>query len=262
MDLVPLIEQNAAGPLALVALALVLGALHGLEPGHSKAMMGAFIIAVRGTAWQAVLLGLSAAVAHTAIVWLLALLALHYGDALSAGAVEPWLVLASGLVILAIALRLMLRQRPRARDHHHDNDHDHDHGEPHGHDHEHPADAHAAGHARAIEQHFAAGRASHGQVILFGLSGGLVPCTAAVTLLILCLHLQKVWLGVALVGGFSLGLAATLVAFGLAVAWGRAVLRGRGRRLARLARLAPVLSALLVGAIGLVMVISGLRQLL
>ena len=37
--------------------AILLGALHGLEPGHSKTMMAAFIVAVRGTVTQAVLLG-------------------------------------------------------------------------------------------------------------------------------------------------------------------------------------------------------------
>ena len=39
--------------------AILLGALHGLEPGHSKTMMAAFIVAVRGTVGQAVLLGLA-----------------------------------------------------------------------------------------------------------------------------------------------------------------------------------------------------------
>ena len=28
--------------------AILLGALHGLEPGHSKTMMAAFIVAIRG----------------------------------------------------------------------------------------------------------------------------------------------------------------------------------------------------------------------
>jgi nickel/cobalt exporter len=32
--------------------AIVLGALHALEPGHSKTMMAAFIVAIRGTVWQ------------------------------------------------------------------------------------------------------------------------------------------------------------------------------------------------------------------
>ena len=42
-----------------VPSAILLGALHGLEPGHSKTMMAAFIVAIRGTLKQAVLLGLS-----------------------------------------------------------------------------------------------------------------------------------------------------------------------------------------------------------
>ena len=36
--------------------AVLLGALHGLEPGHSKTMMASFIISIRGTVAQAVLL--------------------------------------------------------------------------------------------------------------------------------------------------------------------------------------------------------------
>ena len=57
--------------------AILLGALHGLEPGHSKTMMAAFIIAIRGTVMQAVLLGLSATLSHPAIVWAIALAGLH-----------------------------------------------------------------------------------------------------------------------------------------------------------------------------------------
>ena len=53
--------------------AILLGALHGLEPGHSKSMMAAFIVAVRGTVWQAVVLGLSATLSHTAVVWAVAM---------------------------------------------------------------------------------------------------------------------------------------------------------------------------------------------
>ena len=44
-----------------VPSAILLGALHGLEPGHSKTMMAAFIVAIRGTLTQAILLGLAGA---------------------------------------------------------------------------------------------------------------------------------------------------------------------------------------------------------
>src|SRR5260221_10929678 len=78
-DFNTLVQQGAAHAWLYIPVAILLGALHGLEPGHSKTMMAAFIIAVRGTMAQAVLLGVSAAFSHSFIIWLLAGLALHYG---------------------------------------------------------------------------------------------------------------------------------------------------------------------------------------
>ena len=52
-----LLNQGTAHAWLFIPSAILLGALHGLEPGHSKTMMAAFIIAVRGTVMQAVLLG-------------------------------------------------------------------------------------------------------------------------------------------------------------------------------------------------------------
>ena len=84
--------------------AILLGALHGLEPGHSKTMMAAFIVAIRGTMGQAVLLGLSAAISHSLIIWVLAAAALHYGNQWNAETVEPYLQLGSAVMILGLAL--------------------------------------------------------------------------------------------------------------------------------------------------------------
>src|SRR5207302_8010387 len=69
--------------------AILLGALHGLEPGHSKTMMAAFIVAVRGTVLQAVLLGLAATLSHTAVVWAIALIGLHFGAQWNSETSEP-----------------------------------------------------------------------------------------------------------------------------------------------------------------------------
>jgi hypothetical protein len=52
-----LLQQGGANAWLFIASAILLGALHGQEPGHSKTMMAAFIIAVRGTVTQTVLLG-------------------------------------------------------------------------------------------------------------------------------------------------------------------------------------------------------------
>lgn len=81
--------------------AILLGILHGLEPGHSKTMMAAFIIAIKGTVKQAVMLGLAATLSHTGIVWLIALGGMYLSRAFTAESVEPWLQLISAIIILA-----------------------------------------------------------------------------------------------------------------------------------------------------------------
>ncbi|MDW3877252.1 hypothetical protein IDF44_19340 [Klebsiella pneumoniae] len=45
-DFTSLLQQGNAW--LFIPSAILLGALHGLEPGHSKTMMAAFIVAVRG----------------------------------------------------------------------------------------------------------------------------------------------------------------------------------------------------------------------
>src|ERR1700754_1628720 len=72
-DFLHAIQSGNTSLWLFIPSAILLGALHGLEPGHSKTMMAAFIIAIRGTVAQAVLLGLSAAISHTAVVWVVAL---------------------------------------------------------------------------------------------------------------------------------------------------------------------------------------------
>ena len=64
-----LLAQGASHAWLFIPSAILLGALHGLEPGHSKTMMAAFIVAIRGTVDQAVLLGVTATISHTLIVW-------------------------------------------------------------------------------------------------------------------------------------------------------------------------------------------------
>ena len=53
---------------------------------------------------------------------------------------------------------------------------------------------------------------------MFGLTGGLIPCPAAITVLLLCLQLKEFTLGFVLVLCFSIGLAITLVTVGVAAA--------------------------------------------
>src|SRR5438094_6630918 len=104
-----LLRQGTAHAWLFVPSAILLGALHGLEPGHAKTMMAAFIIAVRGTVTQAVLLGLAATLSHTAVVWLIALGGQYLGQEWGGAASEPYFQLASAVVIVGIALWMAWR---------------------------------------------------------------------------------------------------------------------------------------------------------
>lgn len=275
-DLPTLIQTGAANPWLYLPAAVLLGALHALEPGHSKSLMAAFIVAIRGTPAQAILLGLSAAIGHTIIVWGLALLGLWLGDRLILERAEPWLVLLSGLLIILLALRLLV-SIGRAHGHAHDHDHAHEHGHGHVHgacDHDHgntasshghaagAQDAHAAQHAREIEAKFAGrgGEVGALEIVWFGFTGGLMPCPAALAVLLICLQIKALTLGAAMVAAFSLGLAVTLVSVGLVAAWGLRAARGWSGFDVWTGRL-PYVSGGLILLLGLFISLRGLWQL-
>jgi len=74
--------------------------MHALEPGHAKSLMAAYIVAIRGTAVQAIVLATSATVGHTIVDWGLALTALALGERYIVDQAEPWLTALSGILII------------------------------------------------------------------------------------------------------------------------------------------------------------------
>ncbi|HBR1442218.1 TPA: nickel/cobalt efflux protein RcnA [Klebsiella quasipneumoniae subsp. quasipneumoniae] len=274
-DFTSLLQQGNAW--LFIPSAILLGALHGLEPGHSKTMMAAFIVAVRGTLKQAVLLGLAATVSHTAVVWLIAMAGLWFGRGWNAQTSEPWFQLISGIVIVLIACWMLWRtwreSRPHAHHHHpqHGHDHDHHHHEHHDHHHSHSPgaplvaeewqDAHQRAHAQEINRRFDGRQVTTGQIVMFGLTGGLIPCPASITVLLICLQLKKFSLGATLVLGFSVGLALTLVASGAIAALSMKHSTRRWPWLNDISRKAPWISGLLIIVVGIYMMLHGLSGL-
>ena len=81
----------------------------------------------------------------------------------------------------------------------------------------------------------------------FGLTGGLIPCPASITVLLVCLQLKQIALGAALVLCFSVGLAVTMVSVGVAAALGMRHAETRwGDAFRKVARRAPYASAVLI----------------
>lgn len=443
-DITQLIQSGSAHVWLYIPVAILLGALHGLEPGHSKTMMAAFIIAIRGTVWQAVLLGLSAAISHSLLIWLLAALALYYGSQWNAENLEPYLQIVSAVMIFGLAVWMYFRTRREigeahghahrhshdGHEHQHahghdDHDHHHDHGHAHGHEHHSHApllktatevvtpaglilpagsahlatgnliipaenaaasnrsnvgshggmmldtghgwleiavfetgvpprfriypckgsgqpvplskgvtmriettrmngssqhflfepgngfweataelpephefmatvtmshgdhthtyklrftedhhhhgavaeviqpendvyqDAHERAHAEDIAKRFANRAVTTPQIVLFGITGGLMPCPAAFTILLVCLQLKRVALGLTIVGAFSFGLALTMVTVGAVAAWSVQHAEKRFSGFSEAMRKAPYVSCALLTLLALFMAWSG-----
>ena len=121
------------------------------------------------------------------------------------------------------------------------------------------ADAHEREHAEDIRRRFANQHATTGQIVMFGLTGGLIPCPASITVLLLCLQLKKFTLGLALVLCFSIGLAATMVAVGAAAALSVQHASKRWSGLGEVARRAPYFSSVLIFLVGLYTAYLGAR---
>ncbi|EHE0825128.1 nickel/cobalt efflux transporter, partial [Salmonella enterica] len=139
-------------------------------------------------------------------------------------------------------------------------DHDHDH---HGHIHPEGAtskayqDAHELAHAADIQRRFDGQTVTNGQILLFGLTGGLIPCPAAITVLLICIQLKAFTLGATMVLSFSLGLALTLVTVGVGAAISVQQAAKRWSGFSTLARRAPYFSSILIGLVGVYMGIHG-----
>lgn len=277
IQLSELLRQSAAHAWLFIPSAILLGALHGLEPGHSKTMMAAFIVAIRGTVKQAVLLGLAATVSHTAIVWIVALGGVYLFQGLSPEAFGPYLQFASGLLIITVALWMLWRTRREQRHEHHHDEHGHGNGhDPHHdhHDHAHDAlahaldmtdggyqDAHERQHAEDIRRRFAGRDVTTGQIVLFGITGGLIPCPGAITVLLLCLQLKRIVLGSVLVLCFSIGLALTMVASGVIAALSVKYAERRFAGFGSIVRKAPYVSGGVILCVGAYVTLQGWHAL-
>ncbi len=245
--------------LGLFLLAVGLGGLHALTPGHGKSVVAAYLVGSRGRVRDALALGGIVTLTHTSSVLVLgaALLAItNFG-------MPRWLqpaleVLSGGLVIVVGLYTLATRLRALRR------------GEIHSHD---PADAHSHSHDPSGHTHGPAGH-THGpappapgartnlrDLLALGVSGGLVPCPDALAILFLTLYFHQGGLGLALVGSFSIGLAAVLMAIGVLMVRARGLLErllpggdpGPGW-----VRFLPVVSAVLVVGLGLALLIGAL----
>lgn len=219
-----LLESQAFLPVILSS-AFVLGALHGLAPGHGKTVVGAYLIGSKGTLWHALLLGLVVTFTHTFSVLLLGLISLWFFDSVVPDKALPYISCVSGLLISVVGINLLRsRVQSHARTHshgHHHHSHEHDHSHDHRHDHDHSHD-HGYFGSHDHLHHDGPGGHTHevpekltlGGLISLGISGGLTPCPDAVLVLLSAFALHKLALGMMVLLCFSAGLAFILCLIG------------------------------------------------
>ncbi|MCC7145563.1 MAG: sulfite exporter TauE/SafE family protein [Phycisphaeraceae bacterium] len=331
--------------------ALALGSLHALEPGHAKTLTAAYLIGIKGTKRDAVLLGLSVAATHSIVVIAIAALALWIGQEAFADQAGRWLQIGSGLLVILLGSWMLWRRWPRHAPAHphapepvpfqgrwaagnlaiidtpdgerlqcmlaspvpglsatirisrdngpdetlvlaensqqpgvftstaapaephefaahlelakggqreaigfamHEPEHHHDHG----HDHvDLDEQAHLRAHAATMPDYVRQGlRPSAGQIMAFGAAGGMIPCPASITVMLLALSIGKTGWGLLMVLGFSVGLALTLVGVGVLIVLSLGRI-GKSERFAWISTHAPLVSAAVV-------ILSGLGALL
>jgi nickel/cobalt exporter len=260
-----LTSGNDHGVLILLLLgsAFVWGALHALSPGHGKTMVAGYLAGSRGRPKDAALLGLTVTITHTSAVFALGFITLAASAYVLPEDLYPWLGVISGAMVIAIGLwaiwSRLRRWRALRTEHddghvhvhsHHEKDHD-QHAHDHAHDHTHGHEPGAPITTRSL--------------IALGVSGGIVPCPSALVVLVAAISQHRLGLGFALILAFSVGLAATLTAVGLAVLHGgRLIKRLRPeRRLfgGRIAGALPALSATLIVLAGTLITLRAIPQL-
>jgi nickel/cobalt exporter len=232
-----------------------LGALHALEPGHGKTVVGAYLIGAKGTFWDALLLGVVVTLTHTGIVIILGIMSVVAVAFFVPDTVQKVLEVVSGLLIVGVGGWMIgVRIRQSHRQHHHGNGHDehHEHAE-HSHDH----GGHGHPHMPAVNP---GGRPSLGQLIALGVSGGIVPCPAALAVLLAAISLGGFGRGVSLVVIFSIGMAAVLVAIGIMMVHA-AKFAGRYLAESKWTRIVPIVSAIIITLIGVGLTVKAVMDI-
>ena len=97
-------------------------------------------------------------------------------------------------------------------------------------------------------------------ILWLGISGGIVPCPAALVVLMLAINIGRLAFGLLLILTFSLGLAAVLVAIGVAVVRASGEVRKHIGARSPLLLALPVLSSVFITILGLWMVLYTLIQ--
>ena len=231
-------------------IAAGLGALHALEPGHGKTIVAAYLVGSRGTARHAVLLGVVVTAAHTAGVFLLGGLTLYASQYIVPEQLYPWLGAISGVTVAGLGIFILLQNLTGESA-----EHSHADGKKHSHWFFSMARKSEAQSSVSLKQGRAEKHVSLRELLALGVTGGIVPCPAALVVLLSAFSLHRIGFGLFLITSFSLGLALVLVIIGLTMVYTKRFM-SRFQTSSPLLRYLPVLSSSFMVVLGIGIAIS------
>lgn len=258
LDLIRGKENTFTFYILALLISLALGALHALTPGHGKTVVAAYLVGSRGTSFHAIVLGSIVTLTHTGSVFLLGILTLAASQYILPTTIIPFLEILSGVLIVGLGIYLLwqrikvgqafsLTKQNNKRNfsltptsnkkvsgeikiqtadtslHHHGDG--------------------------KLHSHHVPETLTWRSLIALGISGGLVPCPDAIAILLVAVAINRIFLGLALILSFSLGLAVVLIVIGLLMVNSRRLFDRLGF-LDRFATTLPVVSAVIVLVLG------------
>jgi len=243
--------------LSAAFIAAGLGALHALEPGHGKTIVAAYLVGSRGTTGHAVLLGLVVTTAHTAGVYLLGVVTLFASRYIVLEQLYPWLGAISGLSVTGLGVFIFLKHWTGVS-----GEHSHTPGDHHSHwflsifkprGFQQSADRNSVSAAPSQNE---TRSVSLRELWVLGITGGIVPCPAALVVLLSAFSLHRIGFGLFLITAFSLGLAAVLVIVGLTMVYTKRFMASRIGSERTVLRYLPLLSSAFMVVLGVGIAVS------
>jgi high-affinity nickel-transport protein len=252
-----LIQAEHLSPWFLFTAALIaigLGGLHALEPGHGKTIVAAYLVGSKGTARHAVLLGIIVTASHTVGVFVLGAITLYASRYIVPEQLYPWLGAFSGITIAGLGCYMLLRRLTGTA-----TDHSHESGAAHGHWMFWKRSAGKDVEGFSVQTSgVPAQTVGLAQLFTLGITGGIIPCPAALIVLLSAFALHRIGLGFFLIVAFSIGLAAVLIGFGMAMVYARRFMTRFQVDGPLTRRWLPVASSAFITVLGLVLAVQSL----
>lgn len=197
-------------------LAMVLGAVHALLPGHGKTIVTGYCIGRKREVGKIVFVTGIAVLTHLFSSALLGVIAMATSQVLVRNIILPKIQVAAALILILFGLWLLISGRLKKGHHHNHGEHHH-----HGSEKQDRQGHHSHGKLEALLDQLTSGEPipfhRYANLFWLGLAAGMIPCVEPFTLMLFAIALGKISWGFILLLAFGIGVFLTMVSLGFLV---------------------------------------------